>query len=119
YVALLAPDRIGQGLLAFIRVRTQASEDDNRSFERFLQDAPQVLECHDVDGEDCYVLKVRTDTTQSLRELIMRIRSFPQVTRTITAIVLNTIKEEGLPAPLRSGMALPAAGGEEGRGDAE
>jgi Lrp/AsnC family leucine-responsive transcriptional regulator len=119
YVALLSPERIGQGLLAFIRVRTQASDDDNRSFERYVHDTPQILECHDVDGEDCYMLKVRTDSPQSLRELILRIRSFPQVTRTITSIVLMTIKEEGLTAPLRSGKALRLVGGGEGGSGAE
>jgi Lrp/AsnC family transcriptional regulator, leucine-responsive regulatory protein len=119
YVALLSPEKIGQGLLAFIRVRTQASDDGNRSFERFLQEAPQILECHDVDGEDCYVLKVRTDTPQSLRELIARVRSYPQVTRTITSIVLMTIKEDGLTAPLRFGNSLRLVSAEEGRDDAE
>lgn len=109
YTALLNPDKIGQGLLAFIRVRTQSSADDNAAFERFMCEAREVLECHDVDGEDCYILKVRTDTPGSLRELIAQIRAFPQVTRTITSIVLLTVKEEGSTAPLRPGKRQKAS----------
>jgi Lrp/AsnC family leucine-responsive transcriptional regulator len=100
YTALLEANEIGQGLLAFIRVRTGSSEDDSNAFEQYAQRAPEVLECHDIDGEDSYILKVRTDSTQKLRELIARIRSFPDVTRTITSIVLLTIREEPLTAPL-------------------
>ena len=100
YSALLDADKIGQGILAFIRVRTGSSEDDSMAFEQYAKRAPEVLECHDVDGEDSYILKVRTGSTQLLRELIARIRSFPDVTRTITSIVLLTIREEPLTAPL-------------------
>jgi Lrp/AsnC family leucine-responsive transcriptional regulator len=102
YTALINPEPVGQGLLAFIRVRTGASEDDSLAFEQYTRRAPEVLECHDVDGEDSYILKVRTASPQALRELIARIRSFPDVTRTITSIVLLTLREEPLSAPLRT-----------------
>jgi Lrp/AsnC family transcriptional regulator, leucine-responsive regulatory protein len=101
YTALLNPEPIGQGLLAFIRVRTGSSVDDSLAFEQYTCRAPEVLECHDVDGEDSYILKVRAASPQALRELIARIRSFPDVTRTITSIVLLTLREEPLTAPLR------------------
>ena len=101
YTAVLNAEKVGQGLLAFVRVRTGASEDDSLAFEQYARRAPEVLECHDIDGEDSYILKVRTNSTQLLRELIVRIRSFPDVTRTITSIVLQTLREEPLTAPLR------------------
>ncbi len=101
YAALLAADKIDQGILAFVRVRTGASGDDSLAFEQYAQRATEVVECHDIDGEDSYILKVRTRNTQSLRELIVRIRSFPDVTRTITSIVLLTIREDALTSPIR------------------
>lgn len=113
YTALLAADKIGQGLLAFIRVRTGSSEDDSLAFEQYAQRAPEVLECHDIDGEDSYILKVRADSMQTLRELIARIRSFPDVTRTITSIVLLTIREEPLTASLRGARVVIAAHSDE------
>ena len=100
YAAVLAPEKIGQGLAAFIRVGTRCTTEENSAFEQFMRDEPEILECHDVDGEDCYILKVRTETPQSLRGLISRLRRFPQVTRTTTSIALLTIKEAGTTAPL-------------------
>lgn len=100
YAAVLAPDKVGQSLLAFIRVGTRCTTEENHVFEQFMRDEPEILECHDVDGEDCYVLKVRTASPQGLRALISRLRRFPQVTRTTTSIALMTIKEAGTTAPL-------------------
>src|SRR5438270_3198600 len=60
YTALLSPEKVGRGLAAFVRIRTQTPGYDEETFERFLQEEEQIVECHDVDGEDCYILKVRT-----------------------------------------------------------
>jgi Lrp/AsnC family leucine-responsive transcriptional regulator len=95
YTALLAPEKVGRGLAAFVRVLTQTPGYDNGLFERFVQEEEQILECHDVDGEDCYLLKVRTASTQSLQKLLMTIRSFPGITRIVTTIALETLKEGG------------------------
>ena len=102
YFALLDAKSVGQQLLAFVRVRTGASDEDSTAFVQYARLAPEILECHDVDGEDSYLLKVRTDSTHALRDLIVRLRSFPDVTRTITSIVLKTIREEPLTAPLKN-----------------
>jgi len=99
YTALLAPKKVGRGLAAFVRIRTQTPGYDSEAFERFLQEEEQILECHDVDGEDCYILKVRTASTQSLQKLLATIRSFPGITRTVTTIALETLKEEGTVRP--------------------
>ena len=99
YTALLAPEKVGRGLAAFVRIRTQASEYESTAFERFIQEETQILECYDVDGEDCYILKVRTASTQSLQKLLQTIRSFPGITRTVTTIALETLKEEGTVRP--------------------
>ncbi len=97
--ALLAPEKVGRGLAAFVRVRTQTPEYESAVFERFVQEEEQILECHDVDGEDCYLLKVRTASTQSLQKLLITIRSFPGITRTVTTIALETLKEGGTVRP--------------------
>ena len=99
YAALLAPEKVGRGLAAFVRIRTQTPGYESEAFERFIQEEAQILECHDVDGEDCYILKVRTASTQSLQKLLATIRSFPGITRTVTTIALETLKEEGTVRP--------------------
>jgi Lrp/AsnC family transcriptional regulator, leucine-responsive regulatory protein len=99
YTALLAPEKVERGLAAFVRVRTQTPEYDSADFERFIHEEEQILECYDVDGEDCYILKVRTASTQSLQKLLATIRSYPGITRTVTTIALETLKEEGSVRP--------------------
>lgn len=99
YTALLAPEKVGRGLAAFVRIRTQTPGYDSDVFERFIQEEEQILECHDIDGEDCYILKVRTASTQSLQKLLATIRNFPGITRTVTTIALKTLKEEGTVRP--------------------
>jgi len=99
YSVILAPEKVGRGLAAFVRIRTQTPGYDSDAFERFLQEEEQIVECHDVDGEDCYILKVRTASTQSLQKLLAAIRSFPGITRTVTTIALETLKEEGSVRP--------------------
>lgn len=99
YTALLAPEKVGRGLAAFVRIRTQTPGYDSEVFERFIWHEEQIVECHDIDGEDCYILKVRTASTQSLQKLLATIRSFPGITRTVTTIALETLKEEGTVRP--------------------
>lgn len=99
YTALLAPEKVGRGLAAFVRIRTQTPGFSDEVFENFIREEEQVVECHDIDGEDCYILKVRTTSAQSLQKLLKTIRSFPGITRTVTTIALETLKEEGTVRP--------------------
>ncbi len=99
YTALLAPEKVGRGMAAFVRIRTQTPGYDSDVFERFIREEDQIVECHDVDGEDCYILKVRTVSPQSLQKLLETIRNFPGITRTVTTIALETLKEEGTVRP--------------------
>ena len=102
YTALLAPEKVGRGLAAFVRIRTQTPGYNDEAFESFIRREEQIVECHDIDGEDCYILKVRTASTQSLQKLLTTIRSFPGITRTVTTIALETLKEEGTVRPATS-----------------
>lgn len=81
---------------------THADETEQEPFETFVLGEPQVLERHDVDGADSYLLKVRTAAPQTLRLLLARIRAIPGVTRTVTSIALQTIKEPAASAHLTS-----------------
>src|SRR5260370_762725 len=88
-----------KGRQPFVRVRTQTTDYDSDLFGRFIQEEDQIVECHDIDGEDCYILKVRTTSTQSLQKLLTTIRNFPGITRTVTTIALETLKEKGTVRP--------------------
>lgn len=95
YGAQIDPVALDQGMLAFVRISTQANVANDGPFERFVAREPQIIECHDVAGEDSYIVKVRTGSPEALRDLIAAIRSLPGITRTSTSIALLTIKERG------------------------
>jgi len=79
------------GLTAFVAVRTH---DCCAETDKFLAEIPEVLEVHDVAGEDSYFLKVRVKNTEHLSRLLReRLKNVPNVASTKTTIVLQTIKE--------------------------
>jgi len=79
------------GLTAFIAVRTHECCYET---DKFLMEIPEVLEVHDVAGEDSYLLKVRVKDTEHLSKLMReRLKNVPNVSSTKTTIVLQTIKE--------------------------
>jgi Lrp/AsnC family transcriptional regulator, leucine-responsive regulatory protein len=97
YLTSIDPLAVNQSLLAFVRVMSNSAGKNEQAFEGFIRQQPNILECHDISGEDSYMLKVRTDSPDSLRRLLSRIRGFPGVERTVTSITLFTIKESGGP----------------------
>ena len=54
-----------------------------------------MLECHRVAGPESYLLKVRTQTTSTLDQLLVeQLRTIPGVSSTHTTIVLSSTKED-------------------------
>ncbi len=106
YVAIVDPAAVGKRITAFIRLTVGSSrgagyQDARQGVDGICRDDADILECHHVAGEDCYILKVRTDSPQGLERLLERIRSDSDVQRSVTAIVLSTAKETMavVPAP--------------------
>ena len=58
-----------------------------------------VLECHHITGDHTLMLKVRTQNTASLEQVLSLLRSIDGVDRTHTMVVLSTLTEHG-PIPL-------------------
>ena len=94
YTARVDAAKLGFDITAFIGVGI----DHPRHFEAFAERVmalDDVLECHRVAGEDSYLLKVKTRNTGTLDDLLVgTLRTIPGVTRTVTTIVLASIKEE-------------------------
>jgi Lrp/AsnC family leucine-responsive transcriptional regulator len=106
YAAKVDATQLGKDITAFVGVGIEHP----RHFEAFtkaVQGLDDVLECHRVAGEDSFLLKVKTQNTRTLDDLLVgQLRTLPGVTRTQTTIVLRSIKEETLvhvplPAPAR------------------
>lgn len=91
YSADIDPKAVGFGLTALIAVRT--SECGEGVGEQ-LAAVPEVQEVHEVAGDDCFYIKVRTPNTDSLGSLLReKIKAIPNVVNTRTTIVLKTFKE--------------------------
>ncbi len=94
YEARINPEALGLNLLAFIFVRTADFDAEAKTAE-LLANIPEVLEVHDIAGEDCFLLKVRSPDAKTLGRLLReRIGSTSSVQSTRTTIVLETIREE-------------------------
>ncbi len=98
YVATVDPEKLGKPLLAFMRVTidTNAQQDFNSTHDRVLKACvaePNILECHNVAGEDCFIIKVRAAGPKQLEKLLSKIRILTQSARSVTNIVLSTYKE--------------------------
>jgi Lrp/AsnC family leucine-responsive transcriptional regulator len=94
YAAQLDGKRLGLELVAFVSCYTSpdCTYDD---FTRALSALPEVCEIHSVAGEETFVCKVVTRSTQHLDDLLGRLKSMPGMARTKTTIVLTTPFDRG------------------------
>jgi Lrp/AsnC family leucine-responsive transcriptional regulator len=96
YAARVDATKLGKDITAFIGVNIEHP----KHFEGFAKKVlamPEVLEAHRVAGQDSYILKVKTQNTKTLDQLLVEtLRTISGVTRTHTTIVLTSIKEETL-----------------------
>ena len=91
YTATIDPKQVGYGLTAFVSVRTNECGDGK---DELLAKIPEVLEVHDVAGEDSFLLKVRAADPEDLSRLLKeKLKAIPSVVTTRTTVVLQTIKE--------------------------
>jgi Lrp/AsnC family leucine-responsive transcriptional regulator len=100
YPTRLNPVALNLKLLAFIFIKSSEGP-GNAAVAKQLAKIPEVLELHHIAGEDCYLLKVRTQDPQSLIQLMReKFSKIPNILSTKTTIVLETLKEHNqLPIP--------------------
>ncbi len=96
YTINLDPAALGKPMTAFIRL-VAAFDDRYDSGIKAISEDPDVLECYNVAGEDCLVLKIKCGSPSDLESLLGRIRSRLTVQRSVTMIALRALKEN---APL-------------------
>jgi Lrp/AsnC family leucine-responsive transcriptional regulator len=93
YEVRLNPEQFDRRQIAFIQVRTRSVGDQPNTGEQ-LAAIPEVQEVHYVDGEDCYLVKLRVADTAELAAVIReKIAAVEEVVATRTTTVLNTYKE--------------------------
>jgi Lrp/AsnC family leucine-responsive transcriptional regulator len=73
--------RLGLQMLAFLRVRSEGRS--QRPFMEVMRTKPEVLECHHVTGEDCYVVKVAACSMPHLEEVVAELGRYGSTTTSI------------------------------------
>ncbi|MGZ4197644.1 MAG: Lrp/AsnC family transcriptional regulator [Solirubrobacteraceae bacterium] len=94
YRVELDPAALGYGLSAVIRVRPAPRQ--LHKVADVARGAPEVVECHRITGEDCYLIKAHIRSMDHLEELLDELAPFGQTT---TSIIQSS------PVPLR-GVSL-------------
>ena len=109
YQAILDARALGFDVTAFIGLLI-AHPASIQAVEQEVTAVQEVLECHHVTGDYTLLVKVKTQNTQSLEELIRQIRSIDGVARTVTMVVLSTHTERvaiDLPQPEPASVRRP------------
>lgn len=81
YAAVVAPERIGLPVLAFVRLR--CPNGNSGPLQDLLDATPEILEAHHVTGEDCFFLKVAARSMRHLEEVSGRIGALGAVTTSV------------------------------------
>jgi Lrp/AsnC family leucine-responsive transcriptional regulator len=81
YRAVVSPERVGLGVMAFIRLRYPNG--NYRPFHAMLDSTPEIIEAHHVTGEDCFVLKVLARSMRHLEAVAGRIAGLGSVTTSV------------------------------------
>ena len=100
YHAELDASKLGFAITVFamVSLRSQA-EEDLRAFEDHILTLPEVRECHMLNGEIDFILKVVSKDLQSFQEfLTSKLTPAPNVVSVKTSLTIRTAKHEpGVP----------------------
>ena len=89
------PAALGYPIAAFVRVRPMPGK--LPKIAELAASLPQVVECHRITGEDCFIMKVRLDSLDNLDLILDRFLAYGQTT---TSIVQSTpVPARHLPLP--------------------
>lgn len=102
YHAALEPEFLGYNLTVFamVSLRSQA-EADLRAFEELVAGIPEVRECHMLNGEIDFILKIVTTDLVSFQKLLTsQLTTAPNVESVKTSLTIRTAKAlPGVPVP--------------------
>ena len=95
YFTQIDPAAVQQKLLAFIFIKSSEGFTCSSKTAQSLSKIPEVQEVHHIAGEDCFLVKVRTEDSASLMNLMRNsLQKIPNISSTKTTIVLETVKEQ-------------------------
>jgi DNA-binding Lrp family transcriptional regulator len=102
YHADIDPAALGYSIMVFAMVSLKSqAEEDLKAFETHVRSLPNVRECHMLNGEIDFILKIVAHDLQSFQEfLTSQLTSAPNVSSVKTSLTIRTAKDEpGVPIP--------------------
>jgi Lrp/AsnC family leucine-responsive transcriptional regulator len=103
YRLMIDPAALGYPISAYVRVRPAPGQ--LGKIAELARAMPQIVECHRVTGEDCFILKIYLPALDELDDVLDRFLAFGQTT---TSLVQSTpVALRALPLPSES--AAPTA----------
>jgi Lrp/AsnC family leucine-responsive transcriptional regulator len=88
YRADLDLEQLGFPILAFIRIRMARA--DQGPFAKAIEERPEIVGCHHVTGEDCYLVRV---VARSIHHLEETARELARHGNTTTSLVFSTLMD--------------------------
>jgi Lrp/AsnC family transcriptional regulator, leucine-responsive regulatory protein len=100
YRAELDPAALGFPLGVIVRVRPAAGE--LHKVAELARQTPEVVECHRITGEDCFVMKLHLRDVEHMEEVIDRFLLYGQTTTSI--VQSSPVAARGLPLDAGGGQ---------------
>ncbi|MGH2750144.1 MAG: Lrp/AsnC family transcriptional regulator [Actinomycetota bacterium] len=91
----LDPRALGWPVAAFVRIRPGPGQLAN--IAELAQRTPEVVECHRITGEDCFLMKVYVTEIDKLEEVLDRFLMYGQTTSSI--LQSSPVPPRALPLP--------------------
>ncbi|MEN0085474.1 MAG: Lrp/AsnC family transcriptional regulator [Leifsonia sp.] len=82
YRAVIDPERLGYGILAYLRLRYPSSQ--YKPLHDLLADIREVVEAHHVTGDDCFIIKVVATSMRHLEQISGRVGALGSVTTSVS-----------------------------------
>lgn len=94
YTALLVPEALGLGVMAYVSLNIDGGQFGRvREIEASIRAFPQILECHTVSGDSDYLLKVVARDLKSLSQFLTdRLMQLPGVDDVRSMICMEEVK---------------------------
>ena len=95
YVAILDAEKLGKGLLVFVKVKLkQINHEIADAFVRRIKRMPEVTECYNTSGAYDYLLKVRAESMQQYQEFILyKLGEIDQLSSIEITFVMSEVKQ--------------------------
>lgn len=98
YIAVLNPKKLNKDLTALMFVGIERVKPITE-FLNLVNNNDDILECHYIAGDYDYLLKIVTENTSTLENILNSIKSVKGIQKTKTVFVLSTTKDNKSVSP--------------------